>query len=143
VTETGYSGTPLLKKLGVKEGMTALLIGLPDEIEPLAAFSGWKKAKRTAKAGAVTGGPYDYIHIFTAKRTDYADAIGKIKRALAPSGMVWASWPKKSSGVACDMTDTDIRALGLKAGLVDIKVCAVDETWSGLKFVIPMKDRKW
>jgi hypothetical protein len=140
--EAGYSGTPLLKKLGVKDGMKALLIGVPDEIEQLARFNGWSRAKRTAKAGAVSGGPFDYIHIFTAKRADYAAAIGKLKSALAPSGMIWASWPKKSSGVACDMTDADIRTLGLKAGLVDIKVCAVNDTWSGLKFVIPVKDRK-
>lgn len=142
MTEAGYSGTPLLKKLGVKEGMTALLIAVPETIEPLVEFKGWKKAKRAAKAGAASGGPYDYIHFFTAKRADFAATIPTLKKALAPDGMIWASWPKKGSGVPCDMTDADIRSLGLKAGLVDIKVCAVDEIWSGLKFVIPVKDRK-
>lgn len=142
MAEAGYSGTPLLKKLGVKEGMSALLIAVPETIEPLASFDGWKKAKRVAKAGAAAGGPYDYIHIFVAKRADYAAAIARLKKALAPTGMIWASWPKKASGVACDLTDADIRTLGLKAGLVDIKVCAVDAVWSGLKFVIPVKDRR-
>jgi len=141
MAEAGYSGTPLLKKLGVKDGMTALLIALPDDIEPLVSFDGWKKAKR-AKSAKGAAGPYDYVHIFTAKRADYATAVPLLKKALAPNGMIWASWPKKSSGVPCDMTDVDIRSLGLKAGLVDIKVCAVDEIWSGLKFVIPIKDRK-
>lgn len=122
--------------------MTAFLIAVPKTIEPLAHFDGWKKAKRAAKAGAAAGGPYDYIHIFSAKRADYAAVIPILKKALAPAGMIWASWPKKSSGVPCDMTDADIRSLGLKAGLVDIKVCAVDEIWSGLKFVLPIKDRK-
>ncbi|MEZ5893480.1 MAG: hypothetical protein R3C58_10130 [Parvularculaceae bacterium] len=142
MAEAGYSGTPLLKKLGVKDGMTALLVAVPEEVGPLAQFDGWKKAKRTAKTGAASGGPYDYIHLFTSKRADYASAIPVLKNALAPNGMIWASWPKKSSGVPCDMTDADIRSLGLKAGLVDIKVCAVNEIWSGLKFVIPVKDRK-
>lgn len=139
--EAGYSGTPLLKKLGVKDGMSALLIALPVDIEALNDFSGWKKVKR-AKSAKGAAGPYDYIHIFTKDRADYAAAIPLLKKALAPAGMIWASWPKKSSGVATDLSDMDIRTLGLKAGLVDIKVCAIDETWSGLKFVIPVKDRK-
>lgn len=141
MTESGYSGTPLLKKLGVKDGMSALLIGVPATVEALSGFDGWGKAKRAKSAKGATGS-YDYIHIFAAKRADYAAAIPILRKALAPTGMIWASWPKKSSGVSSDLSDIEIRALGLKAGLVDIKVCAVDETWSGLKFVIPVKDRK-
>lgn len=140
--EAGYSGTPLLKKLGVKAGMSALLVAVPREIEPLAGFDGWSRRKMAKTLRGLAGGPYDYIHIFAPKRADYAAAIGRLKTLLAPSGMIWASWPKKSSGVPCDMTESDIRALGLGAGLVDIKVCAVDDIWSGLKFVIPLKDRR-
>ncbi len=138
----GYSGTPLLKKLGVKDGMSALLIGVPDGLEPLNAFDGWSRVKRAKSVPKAIGGPYDYIHFFTTSRADYAAALPSLKKALAPAGMVWASWPKKSSGVATDLGETEIRTLGLKAGLVDIKVCAVDEIWSGHKFVIPVKDRK-
>lgn len=141
MSAAGYSGTPLLKKLGVKDGMKALLIGVPDTVAPLHRFAGWSKLQRLTKPGGADG-RYDYIHIFVARRAEYAAAIGGLKRALSPAGMIWASWPKKSSGVESDLTETDIRALGLKAGLVDIKVCSVDEIWSGLKFVIPLKDRR-
>jgi hypothetical protein len=140
VTRAGHSGTPLQKKLGVKDGMTALFAGLTEEIEPLAGVEGWRKAKR-ARSAKGAASPCDYLHIFTAKRADYAAAIPQPKKALAPEGMIWASWPKKSSSVPCDLTDADIRSHGLKAGLVDIKVRAVDEMWSGLKFVTPVKDR--
>lgn len=140
--EAGYSGTPLLKKLGAKEGMAALLIAVPDEIEPLANFDGWGKCKRAKTLRSAAGGPYDYIHLFAKDAEALREATPKMKGALAEPGMIWVSWPKKSSGVATTITEDVIRALALKNGLVDIKVCAIDDTWSGLKLVIPRKDRR-
>ena len=142
MTEAGYSGTPLLKKLGVKDGMNALFAGVPVRIELLEDFKNWKNFKRAKTHRGINGGPYDYIHYFTNMRTDLERAFPLLKNELCQAGLIWISWPKKASGVPCNMTDADIRSLGLKAGLVDIKVCAVDEIWSGLKFVIPVKDRK-
>ncbi|MEZ5920210.1 MAG: hypothetical protein R3C60_02550 [Parvularculaceae bacterium] len=142
MSAAGYSGTPLLKKLGVKDGMRALLVNAPAGLDALNKFSGWKSAKRAKTMKGAGAGPYDYIHYFSNDLNDYKAAAPAFKKLLEPAGMVWISWPKKSSGVATTLGEADVRALGLKAGLVDIKICAVDETWSGLKFVIPVKDRK-
>jgi hypothetical protein len=142
VKKAGYSGTPLLKKLGVKDGMSALLVSVPEEIEPLAEFDGWGKCKTAKTLRSVAGGPFDYIHVFTKDAGALAAATPAMKRALAPAGVIWVSWPKKSSGVATTITEDVVRDFALKNGLVDVKVCAVDETWSGLKLVIPVRDRK-
>lgn len=140
MAEAGYSGTPLLKKLGVKDGQRALLIGAPD-IEALDAFDGWKSVRRAKHAKKIAGGPFDYIHIFCADLDAYAEAVPALKRVLDPGGMIWASWPKKSSGVPTTLLESDVRTIAIRNGLVDIKVCAVDDVWSGLKLVIPVKDR--
>lgn len=138
----GYSGTPLLKKLGVKDGQAALLIAAPEEVKELNRFSGWKRFRQAKTYRGISGGPFDYIHFFTTDIKALKSALPMLKRELAQDGMVWISWPKKSSGVATSVGGGDVREGAIKIGLVDIKVCAVDEIWSGLKLVIPVKDRK-
>jgi len=132
----GYSPRSLVDKLGLKSGMRAHFVALPKDVErelgPL--------PDGVVRATTLRGG-FDYVHAFTAQRAELAKLLPKWKRALVPTGMVWVSWPKQSSGVACDFTETDVRALALANGLVDVKVCAVTEVWSGLKLVIPVKAR--
>lgn len=131
----GYSGTPLYKKLGIKAGDRAWFSGSPDgyEVE-------LQKAGEFHLAPRLTA-DLDFAHVFTANRAELARNFPKLKSALKPAGMVWISWPKKSSGVKTDLDENIVRELGLKTGLVDVKVCAVDEVWSGLKFVFRLKDR--
>jgi hypothetical protein len=133
----GYSGTPLVKKLGLKEGFRLCVIHEPVEywnwISPLP--EGAIRATKSFK------GEFDFIHLFvTEKKIFEKDFIDSRKR-LKKDGMLWISWPKKSSKVVTDLDENIIRDYGLKNGLVDVKVCAVDETWSGLKFVFRLKDR--
>lgn len=133
----GYSGTPLPKKLGIKDGFRVALLDVPAEVraELAASLKGCQILKDAS-------GPSDLIFLFPKSTADLAPRLKQAAKALAPAGMLWISWPKKSSGVATDMTEDTIRQIGLKAGLVDVKVCAVTDVWSGLKFVIPVKDRK-
>lgn len=127
----GYSGTPLVKKLGIKEGVEVHLVNAPPHyrklLEPLP--EGVRFAPRVTSAS-------DLVHVFALRKTE----LGKLLRALRPKlkadGMVWVSWPKKASKVPTDITEDTVRELCLPLGFVDIKVCAVDETWSGLKLVI-------
>ena len=133
----GYSGTPLPKKLGIKDGFRVSLPDAPVEVRAELADS--LKGCQIVKDGK---GPLDFIVLFSKSKGDLAPRLRKAIKALAPAGMLWISWPKKSSGVATDLTEDTIRQIGLRAGLVDIKVCAVTEVWSGLKFVIPVKHRK-
>jgi len=133
----GYSGTPLPRKLGIKEGSCVIFVGLPSDVkaelrEALAACS-------IAKDGA---GPLDFAMVFAKKQSELKNEFERLARDLAPAGMLWVSWPKKSSGVATDINENDVRRVGLETGLVDVKVCAVSEVWSGLKFVRRVKDRK-
>jgi len=133
----GYSGTPLPKQLGIKPGFRVALPGLPADVRPelkdaLAGCSVVKDGK----------GPLDFVIIFTRSSAELRTEFAALARKLAPAGMLWVSWPKKSSGVASDLDENIVREIGLKAGLVDVKVCAVSEIWSGLKFVIRLKDRK-
>ena len=132
----GYSGKPLVQKLGIKPGFCIFVDGLstayrdvvgelPDDV----------KIARTAKA------PLDMVHVFATEAKGFAVKLRSYRRAIAPDGMIWASWPKKASGVVTDVTETLVRETALANGLVDIKVCAVDDVWSGLKLVIPVKDR--
>ncbi len=137
----GYSGTPLLKKLGVKDGQKALLVAVPDEVKDLSGFQHWGRLKTAKTTRGVSDGPYDYAHFFTSSATQLTTTLPKLKKELAPNGMIWVSWPKKSSGVPSSVTEDTVRKLALKIGLVDVKVCAVDDIWSGLKLVIPVKDR--
>jgi hypothetical protein len=132
----GYSGTPLPKKLGIKDGYRVALIGMPGEIR-----TDLKEALSKCRISNDFAPALDFIHIFTKSHVELEREMKRAAKALAPAGMVWISWPKKSSGVATDLTEDTIRATGLALGLVDVKVCAVTDVWSGLKFVIPVKDR--
>jgi len=132
----GYSGTPLAQKLGIKDGFRVALLRLPSDV---------KTEIRAALAGCRTqdlkSGNLDFVFLFAKSRAGLAFELFSAARALAPAGMLWIAWPKKSSGVTTDLTGDVIRICGLDAGLVDIKVCVVTDVWSGLKFVIPVKDR--
>jgi hypothetical protein len=131
----GYSGTPLFKKLGIKAGDRVWFSGNPDgyeaELQKVGEF----------QLAAKLSSNLDFLHLFTTSRNDLTRHFPKLKSALKPAGMVWISWPKKASGLASDLDENIVRELGLKTGLVDVKVCAVDEVWSGLKFVFRLKDR--
>ena len=135
----GYSGTPLAKKLGIKDDFRAALLHVPDEVKTeLRDALGKCRIQRSSED---TGGDLDFIFLFAKSRAGLELELLPAARALAPAGMLWISWPKKSSGVPTDLTENVIRQSGLDAGLVDVKVCAVTDVWSGLKFVIPVKNR--
>jgi hypothetical protein len=130
----GYSGTPLVQKLGIKEGMKinvirepaafrSLLIGIPGDLsEP-------------------SRGELDFVILFASRFAELKNDFARLQKRLASNGTLWVSWPKKSSGEATDLDENIIRDHGLAEGLVDVKVCAIDDTWSGLKFVRRLKDR--
>jgi len=141
MSESGYSGTPLMKKLGARPGMRALFVGYPGAIPEIDAFDDWSE-RVDAEGASLSEGRFDYVHVFVKQDAVLEALAGDLKSLLVPAGMVWISWPKKASGVATTLDGNAVRRIGLDAGLVDIKVCAVDAVWSGLKFVIPVKDRK-
>ena len=132
----GYSGKPLVQKLGIKPEMHIAIVNAP---RGYGRVLGKLPSRVTRKASAV--GPLDFVQFFTTERRELQRRFAALARALAPAGMLWISWPKKSSGVTTDLTEDVIRAIGLAHGLVDVKVAAVDEVWSGLKFVRRVKDR--
>ncbi len=127
----GYSGTPLAQKLGIKESHSVLLDGAPAHVrallEPLP-----KSVRFVSKPSAST----DIVHVFGTKKSALARALASYRKRLGPDATVWVSWPKKASKVPTDVTEDVIRAVALPLGFVDVKVCAVDETWSGLKLVV-------
>ncbi len=133
----GYSGTPLPKKLGIKEGFRAALFDAPANVKG-------ELKEALAECQIVRDGrrPLDFAILFVKTQADLKKEFARLAKQLSPAGMFWISWPKKSSGVATDLDENKVRDIGLAAGLVDVKVCAVDEVWSGLKFVIRVKDRK-
>jgi len=132
----GYSSTPLTKKLGIKEGSRIALVNapkdfkshlgeLPDKVEFV---------KRPTKA-------LDIVLFFVLSKRELVRDFTKLAEKLATNGMIWIAWPKKSSGVTTDLSFEPVQRIGLDSGLVDVKICAIDETWSGLKFVYRLKDR--
>ena len=132
---TGYSGTPLYKKLGIKPGQKAWFAGNPSGYEEeLRNIGEFQRLHKLSKG-------LDFLHLFTSSRKALGTELPKLRDAMNLKGMLWISWPKKASGVQTDLDENIVREIGLKAGLVDVKVCAVDETWSGLKFVFRLKDR--
>jgi hypothetical protein len=136
----GYSGTPLPKKLGIKPGFRVQLVAAPVDVqaelrEALASCETVPVSKSDHKAAL------DFAMVFTKSHTDLKKEFTLVTKLLTPAGMLWVSWPKKSSGVASDLDENRVREIGLAAGLVDVKVCAVTETWSGLKFVRRVIDR--
>src|ERR1700689_1420640 len=133
----GYSATPLPKKLGIKPGFRVAFSDLPANVH-----AELKDALAECSLVKVGSGPLDFTMIFVGSLAELEKRFSPFAKKLAPAGMLWVSWPKKSSGVQTDLDENVIRGIGLDAGLVDVKVCAVTEVWSGLKFVRRLKDRK-
>ena len=138
----GYSTKSLTDKLGYKAGQRAVFIALPAELGELASAVAFKTLARKSRWGAkLSFGAYDLIHAFTTKKAELDANLPALQGALKPDGMIWVSWPKKAAKVATDVTEDRVREAALKLDLVDVKVAAVDEVWSGLKLVI-RKDRR-
>ena len=133
----GHSGKPVTQKLGIQPGFCIFIEGAPtaygDIVGPLPADVTIAKRLKA---------PLDMVHVFATEAAGLAAKLRRYRAAIKPDGMIWVSWPKKSSGVATDLTDVVVRDLALPLGLVDTKVCAIDQIWSGLKFVIPKNQRK-
>ena len=133
----GYSKTPLAQKLGIKPGATVAVLNEPAGYRKLLAPLPAKVAlSATAGAGS------EFVHLFVAERRSLETELKRLRNVLADAGVLWVSWPKKSSGVQTDITEDVIREVCLPLGFVDVKVCAVDETWSGLKLMIRREERK-
>jgi hypothetical protein len=132
----GYSGKPLSQKLGIKPGFRIFVDSPP---KPYSKIVG--ELPDGAKILARAEASLDMVHLFATQARGLSGKLKRLRAVIAPDGMIWVSWPKKASGVATDLSDVVVREVGLSLGLVDIKVCAVDETWSGLKFVIPVPQR--
>jgi hypothetical protein len=124
----GYSGTPLPNKLGIKDGHRVAVVAAPD---------GFALDARLVPLGA----DMDVILFFVLERRELEHSFDELAALLTPAGSLWISWPKKASGVETDVTESVVREVGLARGLVDTKICAVDETWSGLRFVRRLADR--
>ncbi len=131
----GYSGTPLVRKLGIKPQSRLLVLRAPTGFALDDLPEGVKPHSRPA------GAPYDTILLFCAAKGALVGGFSSAAARLSVAGGLWVCWPKKSSGVQTDLSENDVRTFGLGAGLVDVKVCAVDETWSGLRFVRRVSDR--
>jgi hypothetical protein len=133
----GYSGTPLIKKLGIKEEARVAFVGAPNDFDkdlgPLPANV--SRLVRPTQS-------MDLVLLFTTSAADLQKNFAKVAKTLSLNGMLWVAWPKKASGVVTDLSDNNVREIGLSAGLVDVKVCAVNDVWSGLKFVYRLEDRK-
>jgi hypothetical protein len=125
----GYSGTPLWKKLGLKDGMVAAVLNPPEDYNSLIAGD-----------PAPNWGPprpgLEFLHLFTPFRAELEDVLTATRATMSRGGMIWVSWPKKASKRPSEITEDTVRDVALPMGLVDVKVCAVDATWSGLKLVI-------
>ena len=137
ILTTGYSGTPLVKKLGVKQGFRIKTKNAPanyrEMLEPLLEDVVISPRLRA---------PVDCRHIFSKSRKELRAQLSVSIKEIRQDGMIWVSWPKKSSGVPSEITEDVVRELALPLGLVDVKVCAIDETWSGLKLVIRKENRR-
>jgi hypothetical protein len=140
----GYSGTPLAAKLGIKENHQVSVLNVPAgfvrSLGELPDGVVLYEASRERQRPETTN-QLDVMVYFTKSRLELAKEFPALARCLSPAGGLWIAWPKKASGVGTDLTEDRVREIGLETGLVDNKVCAVDETWSGLRFVIRLKDR--
>ena len=133
----GYSGTPLAQKLGIKAGQKVVTIGAPANYSTLLApLPEAVSFSREIRAGAV------FVHLFISERKALEKELKRLRGLIAETGVLWVSWPKKSSKVATDVTEDVIRDVALPLGFVDVKVCAVDETWSGLKLMVRRENRR-
>lgn len=128
----GYSGTPLWRKLGYTDGLAARVDGGPAGYIALLELPGDIRVTWLTRSGPSTA----FVHVFSTAASSLRTKLESYRERIAPDGIIWVSWPKKSAGVATDITEDTIRAIALPMGLVDVKVCAVDETWSALKLVI-------
>lgn len=132
----GYSGTPLAKKLGVKDGQRTWHWKMPESVLAEILDGGVRPEMAAAPRAGL-----EMAHIFVTERKELTGKLGRLRRLLAADGTVWVSWPKKASGVKTEVTEDVVRAEALPLGLVDVKVCAVDAVWSGLKLVIRRSER--
>jgi hypothetical protein len=135
---SGYSGTPLPRKLGIKPGQRIAFLDAP------AAFDdalGELPEGVDAPRAVLRGGPFDLVVAFFVERRRLEQRLPRLIAALQPAGALWIAWPKRAARVETDLTEDVVRELGLSAGVVDVKVCAIDATWSGLKLVIRLRDR--
>lgn len=133
-SSAGYSGTPLVAKLGLKPNLRIQFVSAPSNLGSL--LGELPPGMRVAQRGAL-----DFALLFVRNRSDLQTRFVALRDRLEANGTLWVCWPKKTSGVATDLNENVVRDIGLAAGLVDVKVCAVDDTWSGLKFVRRLKDR--
>ena len=131
----GYSGTPLVKKLGIKGGFSVLFMNAPEDFARSLDLPSDVVLNKTPRP------QLDFVLLFVKSEKQLIQKFSHVAAKLKPNGMLWVAWPKKSSGVMTDLTFTNVQAIGLAAGLVDTKICAVDDVWSGLKFVFRLKDR--
>ena len=131
----GYSGTPLTKKLGIKDGFNLCFVNAPAELDKELDLPANVTVNSRARK------PIDIVLLFVTTKRELERTFPGYASKLRSTGMLWICWPKKTSGVASDLSDNVVRELGLAKGLVDVKVCAINEVWSGLKFVIRLKDR--
>jgi hypothetical protein len=131
MSNAGYSGTPLARKLSLKDGLRVWWEDMPPAIRAEIESYGYEFQRLIWHEP-----PLDAAHVFVRSRADLESAIARLRPLLAPDGFLWVSWPKQASRVPTDITEDVIREVALPTGLVDVKVCAVDETWSGLKLVI-------
>ena len=132
----GYSGTPLVKKLGIKPGYTIAILNPPEDYHQTLGDLPEDVTYVNDLSQSL-----DFIHFFTKDRAELEAEFLNLKAALKPAGMLWISWPKKASKIATDLDENIIRNIGLTNGLVDVKVAAIDAVWSGLKFVYRLEDR--
>ena len=131
----GYSGTPLVKKLGIKPGSNVAFVSAPS------GYTNTLDLPPDVNINSRSGKPLDFAQLFVKSEKQLRTKFSEYAKRLNPSGMLWVSWPKKRSGVSTDLSENIVRDIGLAAGLVDVKICAVNEVWSGLKFVFRLKDR--
>jgi len=133
----GYSGTPLVRKLGFRAGSRVYLIHPPRGYrELLGSDAGEIEFSESLR------GPYEFVHLFVTRRSELVERLDRLRERVLDQGVVWVSWPKKTAGIATDVTDHVIREVALPLGFVDVKVCAVDQVWSGLKLVVRLSERK-
>jgi len=131
----GYSDKPLLKKLGIRSGFDVVIVNAP------AHFLRQLNLPADVAVNTSARKPLDCALLFVKTEKELLKQFGKLTRRLKPAGMLWLAWPKRSSGVETDLSFSNVQAIGLESGLVDTKICAIDETWSGLKFVFRLSDR--
>ncbi len=136
MAEAGYSGTPLARKLGLKDGQAVAFVALPDSLADLRDAAAFRRIELAPDWHALPEGARDVIHFFTKSAAEVNEALPVLRDLIEADGTIWVSWPKKASKVTTDVTEDTIRNRALADVLVDVKVCAVDEVWSGLKLVV-------